>query len=76
MSHYELDGLEMLLQTAGYESVTVFRQVAARLRRRFGARTVDIESCVREFDYVGALVALPSMRAEAGDSTQRVSESV
>ena len=76
MSRYELDRLEMLLQSADYESVTVFRQLAAMLRTRFGARTVDIDSCLRGFDYVGALVALRSMRAEAGDSTQSVSESV
>ena len=61
-----LDRLEALLEAADFDAAAALRDIAAPLRRQFGAGARDIEMRVDCFDYRGALIALRTLRRTAG----------
>jgi len=61
-----LDRLEALLEAADFDVAAALRDIAAPLRRQFGAGARDIEMRVDCFDYRGALIALRTLRRTAG----------
>jgi PAS domain S-box-containing protein len=58
-----LDRLEVLLQAADFEALTVFRSLAPALRAQFGAAVDEVEASLRNFDYLHAAEAMRAMRS-------------
>ncbi len=61
-----LDRLDALLRAADYEAVTLFRDHARALRRRYGDALRPMEAQVRSFDHEGALATLRRLRGSGG----------
>ena len=66
VSTQALDRLEALLEAADFDAAAALREIAAPLRRQFGARAREVEMRVDSFDYRGAVAALHSLRRGEG----------
>ena len=66
-----LDRLQALLETADYEAVTVYRELAPAIRRRYGAAVATIDTWMDRFDYDHALVALQALRVGTAEPAER-----
>ena len=64
-SDWELDGFESLLNSANFESVARFGELAAALHARFGAATQAIDRHLQRFDFAGAADVLRELRTMA-----------